>query len=342
MSVKDAADPARSVGGRATPDSSRWWTLGIVTLATSMLMLDLTVVNVALPTIRTEFEVGTLADLQWVLDAYALTLGVFLLTGGSLADRYGRKWIFLAGFAVFSLASLACGLAWDVLSLDIARGTQGFGAAVLFAVGPTLIAENFHGKERAQALGIFAGGFGVAIATGPLVGGALTDGPGWRWIFLVNVPLGVLAVIVGARKIRDIGERTDHATDWTGLVLFTGSMTALVVALLRGNAEGWGSGLILSLFVAAAVLMVGFLVLERRLGSRAMLDLSLFRIISFDSLAAVTVLVMGIGMAADLLLGRQEIAPAHRPQHVRPQHMDAVPRHQPKGEMRQVLEHRIV
>lgn len=303
MSVREAAAPASGGEASGPPDNTRWWTLGIVTLATSMLMLDLTVVNVALPSVREDLEVGSLSDLQWVLDAYSLTLGVFLLTGGSLADRFGRKNIFLGGFGLFSVASLLCGVAWDILSLNLARGIQGFGAAILFAVGPALIAQEFRGvKERAQALGMFAGGYGLAIALGPLVGGALTEGINWRWVFLINVPLGAIAILVGGWKIRDAGERNNHGNDWLGLITFSVSMAMLVFAILRGNAEGWTSGLILGLFAGAAVVMAVFIAIERSLGERAMLDLSLFRIFSFNSLAVVSVLLMGIAMAAIFLM----------------------------------------
>jgi EmrB/QacA subfamily drug resistance transporter len=283
------------------PSSTRWWTLAIVTLATSMLMLDLSVVNVALPSVRADLAVESLSDLQWVLDAYALTLGVFLLTGGSLGDRFGRKRIFLAGFGLFSVASLMCGAAWDTLSLNLARGVQGVGAAVLFAVGPALIAQEFRGKERATALGVFAGGYGVAIAAAPLVGGALTQGVSWRWVFLINVPLGIFAIVAGAWKIRDTGERRNHGDDWLGLISFSLSMTALVYAILRGNAEGWTSGLILGLFAVATVLMAVFIAIERARGERAMLDLSLFRNRSFNGLAAVSVILMGTALAAIFL-----------------------------------------
>lgn len=302
MSVRETEASTSAGGASARPDSTRWWTLGIVTLATSMLMLDLTVVNVALPSVREDLNVSSLSSLQWVLDAYSLTLGVFLLTAGSLADRFSRKWIFLGGFGLFSVASLLCGVAWNVLSLNLARGIQGFGAAVLFAVGPALIAQEFRGKERAKALGMFAGGYGVAIAAGPLVGGALTQGLNWRWVFLINVPLGLVAILVGSSKIRDAGDRHNHGDDWLGLVTFSASMAMLVYAVLRGNAEGWTSGLIIGLFIGSAVAMVAFLMIERALGERAMLDLSLFRIASFDTLAVVSVLLMGTAMAAIFLM----------------------------------------
>lgn len=300
MAVQDSSTPAGSTPVTA-PSGARWWTLGIVTLATSMLMIDLTSVNVALPDMRPDLKISNVADLQWVLDAYSLTLGVFLLTAGSLADRFGRKQIFLQGFALFSVASLVCGLAWNVQSLDIARGVQGFGAAVLFAIGPALIAQEFQGKARGQALGIFAGGYGVAIAAGPLVGGALTEFINWRWIFLVNVPLGVFAVVAGVLRIRDPRDRQNHGNDWGGLIVFSAAMAMLIFAILRGNAEGWTSGLILGLFAASVVLLVVFVFMERSRGQRAMLDLSLFRIKSFDSLAAITVLLMGSALAAIFL-----------------------------------------
>src|SRR2546423_1676089 len=268
-----------ATGGGAS--ATRWWTLTVVTLATFMLLLDLTVVNVALPNLRKSLH-ADFTGLQWVLDAYALTLAVFLLTGGSLADRLGRKRVFNVGFFVFSAASLACGLAGSVVVLNVSRGVQGAGAAVLFAVGPALIGQEFHGKERGAAFGVFGAGSGLAIALGPLIGGALTDGLGWRWIFLVNVPIGVVAMAVSAFRIPESRDRTSHQVDWSGLTVFSAALSLLVFALLRGEAEGWSSGLILGAFALGGVALVSFLLIERAKGERAMLDLRLFRIPAFN------------------------------------------------------------
>ncbi|MFG2029411.1 MFS transporter [Streptomyces sp. NPDC048825] len=278
----------------AAPDgesaaSARGWTLGVVCIATFMLMLDLTVVNVALPDMRVSLD-ADFSELQWVLDSYALTLAAFLLTGGSLADRLGRKRVFNIGFVVFTLASLWCGLSQSILQLNLARGLQGVGAAILFAVGPALIGHEYRGKDRGRAFGIFGGVVGLAIAFGPLIGGALTDALNWRWIFLVNVPIGAAAMIIGALRIRESRNPDSHPIDWAGLVVFSSALGLLVTGFLRGHAEGWSSAPIVSMFVGSGVLLVLFVVIERRRGSAAMLDLSMFRIPTFNGMSAATLL----------------------------------------------------
>jgi EmrB/QacA subfamily drug resistance transporter len=280
--------------------ANRWWTLGIVSIATFMLMLDLTVVNVALPDLRTSLH-ADFSALQWVLDAYALTLAAFLLTGGSLADRLGRKRIYTAGFALFTAASLACGAASGIVALNIARGVQGVGAAVLFAVGPALIGQEFRGKDRGLAFGVFGGVSGLAIAFGPLIGGALTDGIGWRWIFLVNVPIGLIAMVLGVLRIRESRDPAAHRVDWAGLTVFSAALTLLVLGFLRGEAQGWTSLPILGMFAGAVALLVAFVVIERRLGEAAMLDLGLFRNVTFNGISISTLLANAAGMAAIFL-----------------------------------------
>ncbi|CAM5652907.1 MFS transporter [Streptomyces hirsutus] len=184
------------------PSPARWWTLGIVALGTFMLMLDLSVVAVALPAIHESLD-SSFADLQWVFDAYALTLAIFLVAAGSLADRLGRKRLFQVAGAV-TIASLACGLAGDATALSLYRAVQGVGAAVMFAVGPAMLSHEFHGKERATAFTVFGAAVGVAVAAGPLIGGSLSSSLSWRWIFYINVPVGILAVLVGALRVAPV------------------------------------------------------------------------------------------------------------------------------------------
>ncbi|MEV1027039.1 MFS transporter [Streptomyces sp. NPDC050264] len=289
------------MSGRTTATGGRGWTLAVVCVATFMLLLDLTVVNVALPDIRDAFD-ASFTSLQWVLDAYALGLAAVLLTAGSLADRLGRKRVFTVGFIVFLLASLACGLANDVVVLSVSRGVQGLGGAVLFAVGPALIGQEFQGKDRGKAFGIFGGVVGLSIAFGPLIGGALTDGLSWRWIFLVNVPVGLLALVVSGLRMRESRDESASAVDWWGLVLFTGALTLLVLGLLRGEAEGWGSAPIVGMFAGSAVLLGGFGIVERRRGERAMFQLSLFRNVTFNGVSVVTLLCAAATMSAIFLL----------------------------------------
>src|SRR5271155_4510084 len=178
----------------------KWWTLIAVCTATFMLLLDITVVNVALPDIQQSLH-STFSDIQWVVDAYSLTLAAFLLTAGVLGDMFGRREVFAVGLGVFSVSSLVCGLATTSLMLNLARAAQGVGGAIMFATSLALIAQAFSGKERGTDFGIYGAVIGGAVAAGPLVGGAITSGIGWRWIFFVNVPIGVMAVIITLTRV---------------------------------------------------------------------------------------------------------------------------------------------
>src|SRR3954469_10893390 len=258
----------------------KWWTLLAVTTATFMLLLDITVVNVGLPSIRDDLG-GGFTDLQWVIDAYALTLAALVLTAGSLADRLRRRRVFAIGLGIFSFASLLCALSPDPTFLNLSRALQGVGGAIMFAVSLALLVQEFPaGRERGTAMGLYGATIGVAVAVGPLIGGALTDGLGWQSIFYLNVPIGVSAIAITHAKLRE--SRDPHATrvDWPGVATFSGALFLLVLALVRGNDEGWGSTLIISLFAGAAVLMLAFIVLEQRV-SEPMLPLGLFKRPSF-------------------------------------------------------------
>jgi EmrB/QacA subfamily drug resistance transporter len=276
----------------------RWWTLVAVLMGTFMLLLDVTVVNVALPKIQQDLH-SSLSDLQWVVDAYSLMLAALLLLAGSLADRYGRRLIFMAGLALFSIASLTCGLAPNATFLNLARGVQGVGGAGMLATGLALIAQEFQGRERGTAIAAFGATIGGAVAIGPLVGGVLTDGLGWQWIFFVNVPIGALALGVAAMRIRE--SRNPHAgpIDLGGFVTFSVSLFLVVFALLRGNADGWGSATIVGSLIGSAVLMIAFVAVERR-HAHPMFDLGLFRNPTFVGVSFATV-ALGAGMLATYL-----------------------------------------
>ena len=170
-------------------NAERRLTLAVVSAGTAMLLLDVTVVNVALPALRADLG-ASFEELQWVIDAYALALAATLLTAGALADRLGRRRVFAGGLVVFTAFSALCGLAGSPLVLDVARGLQGIGAAAMFSASLALLANEFQGRERGFALGVWGAITGAALAVGPLVGGLLVDGLGWRWGFLVNVPVG--------------------------------------------------------------------------------------------------------------------------------------------------------
>jgi EmrB/QacA subfamily drug resistance transporter len=279
----------------------KWWTLAAVSVATFMLLLDITVVNVALPSIREDLG-ASFTDLQWVVDAYALTLAALVLTAGSLADRLGRRRLFSAGLAIFSVASLLCALAPDPTFLNVARALQGIGGAVMFAVSLALIAQEFTaGRERGMAMGLYGATIGVAVAIGPLVGGALTDSLGWESIFYLNVPIGVLAIAVTYLKLRESRDPNATRVDWAGVATFSGALFLLVLALVRGNDEGWGSSLIVSLFAGAAVLMAAFLAVERRV-AEPMLPLGLFRRPAFTGVQLAAFAVSGSLFALFLYL----------------------------------------
>jgi EmrB/QacA subfamily drug resistance transporter len=253
----------------------KWWTLIAVCVAIFMLLLDITVVNVALPDIQRSLH-SSFSDLQWVVNAYSLTLAAFLLTAGSIADLIGRKRVFVAGLLVFTAASAVCGLSSSPLMLNLARAVQGTGGAMMFATSLALIAQAFHGKERGTAFGVFGAVTGAAVAVGPVLGGVITSGIGWQWIFFVNVPIGAVAVFVTLTQVADSRDPNATGVDWAGLVTFSASLFLLVFALVQGNEKGWGSTEIVALLIAAVALLVAFVVFEH-LQSRPMLDLALFR-----------------------------------------------------------------
>ena len=254
----------------------KWWTLFAVSVATFMLLLDITVVNTALPAIQHDLD-ASFTDLQWVIDAYTLSLAALVLTAGVLADRLGRRRVFAAGLFIFTGASLLAGFAGDPTFLNITRAVQGIGGAIMFAVSLALVAQEFApGRDRGVAMGVYGATIGVAVATGPLVGGALTDALGWESIFFLNVPIGVAAIVITYTKLRETRDPNASRIDWAGLVTFSSALLLLVLGLLRGNNEGWGSTLIVSLFAASGVLLALFLAIELRV-SQPMLPLHLFR-----------------------------------------------------------------
>ena len=226
----------------------KWWTLIAVSIATFMLLLDITIVNVALPEIERALN-SSFADLQWVIDAYALTLAALLLTGGSLADLYGRRRIFVIGIVIFTVASALCALAGTPLVLNLARALQGIGGAFMFATSLALLASAFQGRDRGTAFGVWGAVTGASVAVGPLVGGVLTDGIGWEAIFLVNIPIGIGAIAMTLAKVEESHAPSGGRLDWPGLLSFSGGLFALIFALIRGNAEGWGAPLIVGCLV---------------------------------------------------------------------------------------------
>jgi EmrB/QacA subfamily drug resistance transporter len=263
----------------------KWWTLVLISTATFMLLLDITVVNVALPDIQRELG-ASLSSLQWVVDAYSLMLAAFLLTAGSLGDRLGRRRVFSIGFGIFATASFLCGISGDPTLLNLARGLQGVGGAAMFATSLALIGQEFHGKDRATAFGVWGATVGGAVAIGPLVGGVITESLGWEWIFFVNVPMGIAAIVLTERKIANVTAQDPQPIDLPGLLTFSSALFLLIFGLIRGNPEGWGSALILACLGGAALLLTAFVAIEAR-SRHPMLDLTLFRKPAFNGVSAV-------------------------------------------------------
>jgi EmrB/QacA subfamily drug resistance transporter len=268
---------ALSPGGptEAAARDPKWWTLVAVCTGVFMLLLDITIVNVALPDIQTELD-ASLSDLQWVIDAYALSLAALLLTAGSLADLFGRRRVFVIGTVLFTLGSIACGSAQDILFLTISRAFQGIGGAAMFATALALLASAFHGKDRGTAFGVFGATTGVAVAIGPVLGGVLTSGLSWRWIFFVNIPICFVAIAVSLLKVQESKDPKAGRPDWFGFVSFSLALGALVYGLIEAGQESWGEQKVVASLIASAVLMAVF-VISQLLQRQPMFDLSLLR-----------------------------------------------------------------
>ena len=258
----------------------KWWTLVVVCAATFMLLLDITIVIVALPTIQSELH-ASFSEVQWVIDAYALTLASVLLTAGSLADRYGRRLLFIVGLVVFTLGSLLCGIAQSPIMLIVSRSAQGIGGAILFATSLALLAQSFHGKERGMAFGIWGAVTGVSAGLGPVLGGVITTGISWRGIFLVNLPVGVAALVVTRWQVDE--SKTPHASrpDWAGFATLTAGLVSLVYGLIRAGEIAWSDTGVAICLALAVVFLVAFVAVELR-ADHPLFDLSLFRIPTFS------------------------------------------------------------
>jgi EmrB/QacA subfamily drug resistance transporter len=291
MSGKAAAMCGQGLGGKLTVlpslprkdllvSSLQRWTLIVVCAATAILMLDIAVVNTALATIADDLHTG-LGGLQWVVDGYTLALAAIVLTAGSLADRFGRRRAFALGLVAFTAASAACAAAGSIEFLNTARAVQGLGAAVLFATSLALLADAFPGeRERAGALAGYGATIAASFAIGPAVGGALTTGLGWRWVFLVNLPIGIAGVVIAVKKVAESKDPFPRSLDYPGQAAIVGALFLLVLALLRGNEQGWGSTPIVAELAGAAALFAAFIAIERR-AREPMLPLGLFRIRMF-------------------------------------------------------------
>ncbi|MCX4704796.1 MFS transporter [Streptomyces sp. NBC_01373] len=261
-----------------------WGPLAAVCLGTFMLLLDVTIAIVALPDMARALG-ASLSDLQWVMDGYALALAALLLGMGAAADVLGRRRVHVVGVVLFAGASLLCGLATGPQMLVAARGLQGVGAAAMFATTLPLLGSVYQGRQRSTALGVWGAVSGAAAAIGPLAGGLLTDGPGWRWIFFVNLPVSVAAVWLTLRVVPESRGTRGRRVDWAGTATFAAFAGAVTYGAVRAGSHGWTEGGTLVWFAAAVVALAGFLVVEQR-GADPLLDLRLFTKPAFSGVMA--------------------------------------------------------
>lgn len=282
----------------STEPRTRWWTFGIVCAALFMSMLDNLVVITALPAIRRALH-ATISDLEWTVNAYTLAFAALMLTGAALGDRFGRKRIFLLGVATFTLGSAGAALSGSATQLLLARALQGTGAAFVTPLTLTILARVFPPERRAAAIGLWAGVSGLGLAIGPLVGGAIVSGVAWNAIFWLNVPIGLLVIVLGWNRLEESwGER--QPLDLPGLLLAAAGLFAITFGLIKGNALGWGSVTILGSFAAGTVLLVAFVIREHRTGA-PMLNLNLFAARGF-SVANSVGFLMSAGMFGSIFL----------------------------------------
>ncbi|MCF8611670.1 MFS transporter [Gordonia sp. HY285] len=257
----------------------KWLTLVVVCISTFMLLLDVTIVTVALPDIERDLG-ASFTQLQWITDAYALTLASLLLTAGSLADRFGRRLVFAIGLTIFTGGSALCGAATSAEMLVGSRAAQGVGGAMLFATSLAILAANFSGRDRGIAFGVWGAVTGIATALGPILGGALTTGISWRGIFYVNLPFGVLALAMTFFFMRESKAPHARRIDWAGMITFTVGLFALVFGFTEAGEHSWTDTKVLWCFGIAAVLLIAFGIIEWRI-REPMFDLSLFRVPTF-------------------------------------------------------------
>jgi EmrB/QacA subfamily drug resistance transporter len=291
------------VAAPAVPDPRRWWALALLCSAYFMVILDVSIVNVALPSIEADLHFAP-ADLQWVLSAYALTFGGFLLLGGRTADLLGRRRVFMGGLALFTVASLVCGLSTSEGMLIAARAVQGLGAAILSPSALSIITTTFdEGAERNKALGVWGAMGGTGAAVGVLLGGILTKTLGWEWIFFVNVPIGTAAFLATRPIVRE--SRIEHASrhfDAAGAVVITSALSLLVYAITQANNVGWTSARTIGIIVASVVLIVVFVAIEHR-SSAPLVPLGIFaRLRTLTGANVVSFLIGGLTFAMFFML----------------------------------------
>src|SRR5213079_3201617 len=271
--------------------SSGPWVLAATTLASSMAFIDGTVVNVALPALQTNLN-AAIVDVQWVIEAYSLLLAALLLVGGSLGDYYGRRRVFLVGVALFAFASACCGFASNIHQLIAARAAQGLGAALLVPGSLAIISSSFAENERGRAIGTWSGFSAITTAIGPVIGGWLIEHLSWRAIFFINVPIALLIIVISLWRVPESSDKESKGLDWCGAILITFGLGALVYGLIESSQLGFGDRSVVAALIAAAALLVLFLIIEARI-SNPMLPLVLFRSRTFAGANLLTFLLYG-------------------------------------------------
>ncbi|MFL5958846.1 MAG: MFS transporter, partial [Gaiellaceae bacterium] len=275
-----------------------WWTFAITSTALFMVTLDNLVVTTALPVIREDLHSG-ISGLEWTVNAYTLTFAVLLLTGAALGDRFGRRLVFSIGLGIFTLASAAAALAPSIGALDAARAVQGLGGAIVMPLTLTILSSAVPAERRGLALGAWGGISGLAVAIGPLVGGAVVSGISWHWIFWLNVPIGVVLAPLALARLDESHGPTSRL-DLPGVALASGGLFGIVWGLVRGNGVGWGSAEIVGALVGGALVLAAFVAWELR-AAHPMLPIRFFRNRTF-ALANISSLFMFFGMFGSIFL----------------------------------------
>jgi EmrB/QacA subfamily drug resistance transporter len=282
------------------PDPRRWFALVAIAAAQFMVVLDIAIVNVALPSIGEDLSFSR-QNLQWVISAYAIVFGGFLLLGGRVADLWGRRRMFMAGVTLFTVASLLCGLAWSEASLIAFRALQGLGGALLSPAALSILTTTFaEGRERNVALGVWGAVAGSGAAAGTLLGGVLTSGLGWSWIFFVNLPIGAAVVALAPWLLRESRLEGEQGSDFAGAITVTGGLMLLVYAMTEAPMRGWSSGRTIGLLAASAALLVAFVAIELRTRMPIM-PLRIFRLRTLRAANLIGVLV-GAGLFSQFFL----------------------------------------
>jgi EmrB/QacA subfamily drug resistance transporter len=268
---------------------ARSWVLAATILGSSMAMIDGTVVNVALPVFQTKLK-ATTADVQWIVESYALFLAALILVGGSLGDRYGRRLIFAGGIVLFTLASLGCGLALNINQLIFARAIQGIGGALLVPGSLAIISASFSQEQRGKAIGTWSGFTAITSAIGPVLGGWLIENASWRWIFWINLPFGLIVLLLLFWQVPESRDEEAKKLDWWGAVLATVGLGSLVYGLIEASHLGLLHPLVLGTVSMGAIVLFGFLVIEAK-NCTAMMPLGLFRSRPFSGANLLTLLL---------------------------------------------------